>query len=348
MAMWYDAIMSVAAVQSKFCAQFDRFRRRVPTRGVIVRVHERLLTTGSVLPAPGKQRDRTPPRPARTTSTEQRVIAAFEKSPNKSLRRGAQELELSKDTVHRILREAKMKPYRIQIMQALNDEDIDHRLEFSEIMLNRFHEDENLLDQILFSDEAIFKLNGGVNKQNCRYWCDENPHFYSEQGLHAPQVVVWCGLWARGLIGPFFFDGTVNGENYLGMLKDWLLPQIQGECIFDRMIFMQDGAPPHFSKDVRAWLHNTFPERWMGRRGPIEWPPRSPDLTPLDFFLWGYLKSVVYAKHPKSLDELKQQIATACADLNQNRSILDKALVAVKKRLERCVEHGGGHVEQFC
>ena len=80
MTMRYDPSMSVAAVQSKFCAQFDRFRRRVPTRGVVVRAHERLLTMVRVLPTPGKQRDRTPPRPARTTSTEKRVIAAFEKS----------------------------------------------------------------------------------------------------------------------------------------------------------------------------------------------------------------------------------------------------------------------------
>ena len=93
------------------------------------------------MPTPGKRRDYTPPRPARTTSTEKRVIAAFERSPNKSLRRGAEELELSRNTIHRILRDSKMKPYKIQILQSLNDEDTDRRMEFSEIMLNRFHED---------------------------------------------------------------------------------------------------------------------------------------------------------------------------------------------------------------
>ena len=166
----------------------------------------------------------------------------------------------------------------------MNEEDVDRRLEFSELMLNRMDEDDELLDRVLFSDEAIFTLNGGVNKQNCRYWCDENPHFVTEQALHAPKVVVWCGLWAGGIVGPFFFEGTVTGENYLKMLKEWFIPRVQNHENFNAMFFMQDGAPPHFSREVRAWLHDTFPGHWIGRRGPIEWPPRSPDLTPLDFF----------------------------------------------------------------
>lgn len=54
--------------------------------------------------------------------------------------------------------------------------------------------------------------------------------------------------------------------------------------------FQQDGAPPHYSVAVRNYLNNTFPERWIGRRGTIEWPPRSPDLTPLDFFYGATLR----------------------------------------------------------
>uniref|UniRef100_A0AAX7UMF9 Uncharacterized protein n=1 Tax=Astatotilapia calliptera TaxID=8154 RepID=A0AAX7UMF9_ASTCA len=49
--------------------------------------------------------------------------------------------------------------------------------------------------------------------------------------------------------------------------------------------FQQDGAPPHYGCQVRAFLDEQFPGKWIGRRGPVEWPPRSPDLTPLDFYL---------------------------------------------------------------
>ena len=65
-------------------------------------------------------------------------------------------------------------------------------------------------------------------------------------------------------------------------------------------VFQQDGAPPHWSLATRALLNTTFPGRWIGRAGAtdqnmLDWPPRSPDITPLDFFLWGYVKNDVYA-----------------------------------------------------
>ncbi|PSN47669.1 hypothetical protein C0J52_18412 [Blattella germanica] len=70
----------------------------------------------------------------------------------------------------------------------------------------------------------------------------------------------------------------MNAERYLQMLEDYV------ESAWDNIndvIFMQDGAPYHFANVVRAWL-DKFPGRW-GRRGPHEWPARSPDLTPCDF-----------------------------------------------------------------
>ena len=51
---------------------------------------------------------------------------------------------------------------------------------------------------------------------------------------------------------------------------------------------------PHWGLAVRQFLNDTFPDKWIGRHGPILWPPRSPDITPLDFFLWGYAKDIVY------------------------------------------------------
>jgi hypothetical protein len=48
--------------------------------------------------------------------------------------------------------------------------------------------------------------------------------------------------------------------------------------------FQQDGMSPHFGINVRQYLEATFPGRWIGRRGAIEWPSRSPGLIPLDFF----------------------------------------------------------------
>ena len=54
------------------------------------------------------------------------------------------------------------------------------------------------------------------------------------------------------------------------------------------IIFQQDGAPPYWGSDVRQFLDATFPNMWIGRDGPTPWPPRSPDITPLTFFMGVY------------------------------------------------------------
>ena len=57
------------------------------------------------------------------------------------------------------------------------------------------------------------------------------------------------------------------------------------------MYFQHDGAPPHYSRLVREYLRVSFPNRWLGRLGPVAWPPRSPDLTPLDYYIWASCNS---------------------------------------------------------
>jgi hypothetical protein len=78
--------------------------------------------------------------------------------------------------------------------------------------------------------------------------------------------------------------------------------------VYKKFIFEQDGAPPHFHRNVTTFLDETFPGRWVGRRGPTAWPPRSPDLTPLDFFAWGCIKDVVCSRKVRDLADLKQGI----------------------------------------
>lgn len=98
------------------------------------------------------------------------------------------------------------------------------------------------------------------------------------------------------LIEPHILPDRLTGESYLNFLrKD--LPVLLVELplnIRQKMWLLQDGAPPHFNRKVRLFLDQTFPNRWFGRNGPVQWPPRSPDLTPCDFFLWGYMKSLVF------------------------------------------------------
>ncbi|CAF4230737.1 unnamed protein product, partial [Rotaria sordida] len=195
------------------------------------------------------------------------------------------------------MKELNLKPYKPRLLQALNEDDPDRRLEFSQWVLDSIREDPIILDRILWTDEAIFQTNGRVNRHNCVYWSDTNPHFIIEQELNVPRVIVWGGIWSNGVVGPFFFEDNVTSQTYLQMLKNHIIPQLEEQPTFQTMIWQQDGAPPHYGQAVRDYLDDTFSE-WIGRRGTVEWPPRSPDLTPCDFSLWGVIKDHVYAQKP--------------------------------------------------
>ncbi|KAJ4430775.1 hypothetical protein ANN_19366 [Periplaneta americana] len=88
------------------------------------------------------------------------------------------------------------------------------------------------------------------------------------------------------------------------------------ECVTTSVIKVQhDGAPPHFSLAVREHLDRRFEQRWIGRGGPIARPPRSPDLTPLDFFLWGRMKSLVYETPIETAEDLVARVVVAAGEI---------------------------------
>ena len=106
---------------------------------------------------------------------------------------------------------------------------------------------------------------------------------------------------------------------------------------------MQDGAPPHYKTEVRNWLHENLQDRWIGRAGPHEWPARSPDLTPCDFFLWGFLKEQVYKTNPTCVDELEHSIREACLRIPVH--LLHKTCHSFPQRLKKLKANRGGHIE---
>ncbi|GBO13544.1 hypothetical protein AVEN_184866-1 [Araneus ventricosus] len=79
--------------------------------------------------------------------------------------------------------------------------------------------------------------------------------------------------------------------------------------------FQHDGAPAHKTSSVKQYLVEEFGEQIIGYCGFQEWPPRSPDLTPMDFFLWGYLKQHVYATPLPTLQDFQRRIADTFANV---------------------------------
>jgi hypothetical protein len=78
---------------------------------------------------------------------------------------------------------------------------------------------------------------------------------------------------------------------------------------------MHVGAPAHFSLAVRDVLSNTYPDGWIVGEGPTAWPPRSPDMKPMDFYLWGYLSTLIYAAPVDKEEALHHRIVDACRSI---------------------------------
>lgn len=272
-----------------------------------------------------------------------RVRAAIQSSPSRSARMHAKNLNMSDRMVRRILHEdLNFHPYKILYTQQLLTANYAARIAFAEVMLAKIESNEIPLHGILITDEAHFYLNGDVNKQNLRYWCDENPRIIHEKPLQSPKVTAWMGVAAWGVVGLYFFDVTVNGERYQQLLNEFVRPELARRRRLSRTWFQQDGATCHTAGETMRCLHSIFGSQLISRNAEIVWPSRSPDLSVCDFFLWGYLKSKIYENKPRDLEELKAEIQrhSAAIPVTMLRKVYDNFVL----RLRECIENRGRHL----
>lgn len=165
--------------------------------------------------------------------------------------------------------------------------------------------------------------------------------------MHPEKVTVWCAIHARGIIGPYFFENaqgervTVNGVRYRAMLNDYFLP-IVIENQLEQLWFQQDGATCHTANETMELLQEHFGEKVISRNGPVIYPARSCDLTPCDFFLWGYVKSKVYANNPRTIEDLKTNIRNVIREIPVQ--MCENVMLNWTIRMRYCQQSRGGHL----
>ncbi|EZA54457.1 hypothetical protein X777_05723 [Ooceraea biroi] len=157
------------------------------------------------------------------------------------------------------------------------------------------------------------------------------------------------------LLGPYELPPRLTGAGYLNFLQNQL-DQLLMDALDDvplavrrRTWFMHDGAPPHFSVDVRQWLHRRFPYQWVGRGpdAPVPWPARSPDLNPVDFYLWGHMKELVYATPVETRDGLWQRVQKAADAVRNGPGVFERVRASTHRRAIACIRSGGKHFEHL-
>ncbi|GFX00537.1 DUF4817 domain-containing protein [Trichonephila clavipes] len=93
------------------------------------------------------------------------------------------------------------------------------------------------------------------------------------------------------------------------------------------------------------FLKDTFGDRLISRFGPVNWPPRSYDLTPLDYFLWSYVMPLVYADKPQTLDHLEDNMRRVIADIRP--LMLEKVFENWTSRLDYIRASRGSHMPEI-
>ncbi|GFT19271.1 uncharacterized protein TNCV_303731 [Trichonephila clavipes] len=108
-------------------------------------------------------------------------------------------------------------------------------------------------------------------------------------------------------------------------------PQAKSVLTYE-LWFQQDGATCHTARATIDLLKDTFGDCLISRFGPVNWPPGSCDVIPLDYFLWGYVKSLVYSDKPQVPDHLEDSIRRVIADIRPQ--MLEKVIENWTSRLD--------------
>ncbi|XP_076246520.1 histone-lysine N-methyltransferase SETMAR-like [Calliopsis andreniformis] len=325
----------------------DRYPNREPVSGkILTRVVWNLREKGQFTPAHTcAGRSRT----VRCTDTEDLILDYVEENPSTSVRQLEQLFGVPHSTAHRILKDSGQRSYHIYTVQALLPPDLPARLLFCQWVISAYEENPEMLNNILWTDESTFTRSGAFNRRNEHLWSYGNP--FATRSLsfqYRWKINVWAGIIGTEIIGPFFLSPSLTAAEYLEFLQNHLSTLLEDVPLNVRqqMLLQQDGAPPHFGQQVRQYLNQRFEGRWIGRSGSIPWPPRSPDLNPFDFFLWGYIKQKVYAVEIDSENTLRDRIISAFAEVRAER-IVQRVHLSLIRRARQCIETGGDVFEHL-
>ncbi|RYA74223.1 hypothetical protein DD595_24580 [Enterobacter cloacae complex sp. 4DZ3-17B2] len=187
---WGDQQRGYKTVTRLFNENFRNENNRI-SKSTVIRTTQRFEAIGSVKSRPKSGR----PKTATNNDKALDVLQSFVEDSHISINRVAQEHEIGHASVSKILKLNKWHPYKLHLVQELSEDDFDRRIEFCDLMMEMIVDDPLLLDNIVFSDEATFELTGNVNRHNCRYWSDVNPHWKRDNHTQYPQKVnVWAGI----------------------------------------------------------------------------------------------------------------------------------------------------------
>ena len=142
-------------------------------------------------------------------------------------------------------------------------------------------------------------------------------------------------------VGAFFFSATLNSQQYYDNILYPFIVQLKEDEI-GKAYLQQDDATTHTAHMSTALLDYVFVDRVISK---TIWPPRSLDLSLPDLFLWGAMKNSVYLNTPHTIDDWKMAIKEYIQ--NVDHAMLNTVFKNTVRRVNKCLETGGGHFEHY-
>ena len=172
----------------------------------------------------------------------------------------------------------------------------------------------------------IFYVHRIFNSHNSHVWPVANPHAAS---VHHHQrrfaVKVRAGIMNDFLIGPYLLPQLLSAQIYCVFLEK-KLPEMMEKILLAlrrNMWLQHDRAVVHFARQVWEHLITTYNNHWIGQGGPVAWPPRSPDLTPIHFFLCDHIKALIIMSPVDSKEDFIAHIVKAAATIRKKPGIFE-------------------------
>lgn len=227
------------------------------------------------------------PRIVRTKGLIQKVKQRLSSKSRQSARRLAKSLGVSRETMRRLLQDdLNLRAYRITTQPKLTEDHKKRRVSFAYWVRKELRKRDH--GQILFTDEKYFSLEGVFNRQNERVYAVSREDADQQGGInqtskYPKRIMIWLGASKNGLTSPIIFQPgeTLSHENYINVV----LPhaRVEGERLLGTdFIYQQDNATPHVHRKSLTWCAENFSNFIDNER----WPPNSPDLNVLDYYVW--------------------------------------------------------------
>lgn len=280
----------------------------------------------------------------RTSEFVARVQEMVDSDPGKSMNKLSKELGVGYGTIFRIINEdLRYRSYILKRGQFMNAAMRERRLVKAKKLLNKVkHPDKDDLLRF-FSDEKNFDQDQKANRRNDRWLCKDPDDVPRVMHTKFPATIMILGVISSegDVMPPYFFErGTkLTAAQYIQVLRDVVKPWMDTVADGRLYVFQQDSAPIHTAKTTLEWLNENVPYYWS----PDVWPPSSPDLNPMDYYMWGVVERETN-KHPhNNLDSLRQSITDVMTNMDRNQ--VTKACRRFRSRIEAVVDANGGFID---